>query len=322
MLKWGIIGLGKIAHQFAHDLELVDENDLHAVASRKQDKADLFAESYHVDKAYGSYEAILEDDEVDIVYIATPHSMHADLALKAMASGKHVLCEKPIAVNATQVEAMIAASKENNVFLMEALWTRFNPTFDKALELIQKGEIGEIQSVFSDFYFPASSPLAARLHTKDLAGGALLDIGIYPVFLAYVVLGIPLKTQATATFFNTGVDAQTSAIMSYENAHATVSCGFNAQSDMVARVFGSEGSILIDDRWHESEAFKMVRNGIDCLFHIPKKGRGYTHEIEECSNCIKEGAIESSRWSHQNSLDLIGMLDTIREEIGLKYPFE
>ena len=189
-IKWGIIGLGNIAHQFAKDLMLVEEAELTAVASRNLDKAQEFAKNYDCKNAYDSYDAIMNDADVDILYIATPHNSHAALTIKALKSNKHVLCEKPIALNHDDALQMINASKANQKFFMEAFWTRFNPSFREAFSKIKNGEIGEVKFINADFAFTADK-LGGNSNRKtdiELGGGALLDIGVYPLFLSYVVL--------------------------------------------------------------------------------------------------------------------------------------
>lgn len=321
-LKWGITGLGGIAHKFVNDLALVESSKLYAVASRSNEKAKAFAKQYKAEKAYGNYEDLLKDEAVDIVYIATPHSSHKNLSIKALQAGKHVLCEKPLAVNHNQVEAMIATAKKENRFLMEALWSKFNPNIQAVLRLIKDGVIGEISHINADFCFLRAEDPKHRLFNMELAGGALLDVGVYPVFLAYSILGIPKAIAATANFANTGVDMQTAAIFNYPKATANIMCGLRSDSDMVAKIYGTKGSIFIDARWHEAQSFQLIKNGVvETKSHLTK-GKGFTYEIEECVKCIRSNNLESEVWSHQNSLDLISLTDQIREQVGLKYPFE
>ncbi len=322
MINWGIVGLGKIAHSFAKDLQLVEAGNLIAVASRSKEKADLFAATYHATSAYGSYEELFKDNEVDIVYIATPHNSHADLSILAMKNGKHVLCEKPIAVNLTQLERMMSCAKENNVFLMEALWTRFNPSINKVLDSIQAGTIGEVMNITADFCFKSEASEESRLHNMDLAGGALLDIGIYPVFLSYCILGMPDDIHADAHFHHSGSDIECSILMKYQHSSSKLSCDLRINSEMVARIYGTDGNIYIGSRWHETEHFEIEKANITCPITYPKLGKGYTYEIQECHDCIKANQMQSKKWTLKNSQDLITILDTIRDKINLKYPFE
>lgn len=322
-IKWGIIGCGNIAGKFAADLALVKGADLCAVASRSKEKAADFAKKNNAAKAYDSYETLFNDSDIDILYIATPHFSHAELSIKAMEHGKHVLCEKPLAINKNDALKMIETSKRTNCFFMEALWTRFNPVFVEVLKRIINGEIGTVNYINADFAFKSNHALESRVFNLELGGGALLDIGIYPVFLAYAILGIPDKINASALFKKeTGADIQTSMLFNYKKASAVLYSGFTSDSDMIARISGSEGQIHILDRWHHSDDFTIIKDTNKETISIPRNGIGYSHEIEECHKCLNQNKIESDLWSHQNSLDLISILDDIREQIGLVYPQE
>ena len=322
ILKWGILGLGKIANKFAMDLALVEHCELSAVASRTAAKAVAFGEQYGAKYFHSDYESLFNNEEVDIIYIATPHSSHMEFALNALNHGKHVLCEKPLAVNRLQVQKLIDASKANNVFLMEAFWTRFNPSIEAVLERIRKNEIGEVNYINADFSFYRDADPKSRMLNMDLAGGSLLDIGVYPIFLSYLIMGYPAEILATAIKHETGADLQTSAILKYKNGLANVMSGFRSASDMVAKIYGTEGKIFIDKVWHESQGYKVEKDDQLESFSLPTIGKGFTYEIAECFSCIEKGRIESKKWSHQDSLNLISICDEIRMQIGLKYPFE
>ncbi|NNK89167.1 MAG: Gfo/Idh/MocA family oxidoreductase [Saprospiraceae bacterium] len=321
-MKWGILGLGRIAAQFAQDLQLVDNAILHAVASRTEAKSKSFASAHDAEKYYDSYHDLLADQEVDIVYIATPHNAHMEWAIKAMEAGKHVLCEKPLAVNRQQVQSMIEASQANNVFMMEAFWTRFNPSVREIILRVKDGELGEVNFINADFSFPTNASPESRLFNLELAGGSLLDIGVYPLFLAYVLMGMPNEINASAVFHETGADEQMSAILKYDQGIAVTMSGFKSQSDMVARIYGSDGSILIDPHWHQTDGYTMIRNNKLSRHVLPPLGKGFTYEIMECHQCLSKGKIESELWSHKDSLNLIQITDKIRKKINLHYPFE
>jgi predicted dehydrogenase len=321
-IKWGIIGLGTIAHQFANDLMLVEEAELVAVASRNLEKAQEFAEKYDCKKAYDSYDAIINDPEIDILYIATPHNSHAALTIKALQSNKHVLCEKPLALNYDDALQMINASKENNKFFMEAFWTRFNPSFREAFSKIKNSEIGEVKYINADFAFYAEE-LEGKGNRKtdiELGGGALLDIGVYPLFLSYVLLGIPAEILAKSNFHKSGADLQTSMILQYENAQAILHASFVSTSNIKATINGTKGRINLNTLWHEAQSYTLTVDNHEEEHLLPTKGKGFTYEIEECHRCIKENRIESELWSHQNSLELIKIVDEVRNQIGLVYP--
>lgn len=320
-IKWGIIGLGNIAHQFVQDLALIEEAELAAVASRNLDKAQKFGNTYGAKKVFGSYTALFESDDIDIVYIATPHDSHAKLSIEALNKGKHVLCEKPIALNQVETNQMIDASKKQNKFLMEALWTRFNPSFIEAYDKIKKGELGELKYINADFAFHMAET-QVRMIDLQRGGGSLLDMGVYPIFLAYMCLGIPNKIMASAHFYDTGADKQTSMIFQYENANAVLHCSFVSPSNMIATISGTKGRINLNPIWHEMQSYDLIKNNNKTSFNHPTKGKGFSYEIEECHHCINSGKIESKFWSHQNSIELIQIVDRVRESIGLRFPSE
>jgi len=318
-IKWGIIGLGGIAHKFATDLLLVENCTLEAVASRSIIKASAFSKKYNAANFFGSYEELLENSVVDIVYIATPHNSHQHYTILALEHKKAVLCEKPFAMNKKQVFNMIDASKNNQVFLMEAMWSRFIPSIIELKSRINNGEIGEIKYINADFSFKANTPIQ-RIYDKELGGGSLLDIGIYPVFLAYLLLGIPTKISADAHFYESGADSQLAMLFNYKNAHAILFSSFNSTSKREAKISGTLGEIIIEMPWNETNSFSIQKNDKEpASISLPTIGKGYTHEIIECNACLQQNNIESNNWSHQNSLELITLLDTIREKINLVY---
>ena len=325
-INWGIIGLGNIADLFAKDLALVETTKLIAVASRNQTKADQFAQKHQAAKAYGNYEAILNDPKVDIIYIATPHDSHQSLTIAALKAGKHVLCEKPLAVNQAQVQKMIKVAQQEGKFLMEAFWSKFNPSVKAALKLVEEGRIGAINYLNADFTLCCDFTDDSRWYNMELAGGSLLDMGVYPVFLAYNIFGVPEQILATARFHSTGADIQTSAILKYKNGIANILSGFASESDMVAKIYGTEGRIYLQPYWHEAQGYTLIEGnwnqGKTIHQPLPTKGKGFTYEIEECLACIRQGKIQSPNWTHQNSLELISIVDEIRRQTGLKYPFE
>ena len=233
-----------------------------------------------------------------------------------------MLCEKPIALNYTDAFQMIEASKKNNQFFMEAFWTRFNPSFREAFSKIKKGEIGEVKYINADFAFYAESldGVGNRKTDMNLGGGSLLDIGVYPLFLCYVVLGIPVEILAKANFHQTGADLQTSMILQYDNAQAILHSSFVSTSNIKATINGTKGRINLNTLWHQTQSYTLTVDELDEEILLPTKGKGFTYEIEECHHCIKENKIESELWSHQNSLELIKIVDEVRSKIGLEYP--
>lgn len=321
--RWGIVGLGGIAKKFASDLKWVPDAELVAVGSRNLEKAQLFAKEYGAPEAFGSYDELFDYDGVDVLYIATPHDSHAELSIAAMRNGKHVLCEKPAAVNAEQLEKILAVSKDTQKFWMEALWSRFNPSIQKVKELADSGAIGEIGYINADFtFYGLNRGEETRLLNTQLAGGSLLDIGIYPLFLSYLFLGMPDKILADGQFFKTGVEINTSMILVYKNAHAVLHSGLNTNLEVKAKIAGSEGSLSLHPMWHVAQGYSLEKGGAVEDHKLPTTGLGYSHEVMEVHNCLKAGKLESDLWSHQNSRDLMTLLDAVRGKIGASFPFE
>ncbi|WP_369798319.1 Gfo/Idh/MocA family protein [Cellulophaga sp. Hel_I_12] len=206
---------------------------------------------------------------------------------------------------------------------MEALWSRFNPAIQKVKQLLDSGRIGTIKYLHADFAFPAlHREETNRLLNPDLAGGSLLDIGIYPVFLSYLILGKPSQIQASSKFFKTGIEMQTSILFDYPEAQALLYSGLNSKSKIKAEISGTKGSIFFDPSWHEAQGYTLELNDTSERFNLPTKGRGYYYEIEEVHHCLRNDQLESKLWSHQNSLDVIGLLDEIRGITGVIFPFE
>lgn len=318
-INWGIVGLGNIANQFAADLLLLEDANLAAVASRDFNKANDFAKQYNCPKAYDSYEALFADNEVDIVYIATPHDSHAELSIRALENGKHVLCEKPMAISYKDAARMIEASKKYNKFFMEAFWTRFIPSVKEVLEKINQGIIGDVNYVKADFAFYANEKAGGRLFDEKLGGGALYDIGVYPLFLSYIMLGIPKEIIAKSISAKNGIDLQTSMVLNYEKAQAILHASINSRSDMKAVIGGTQGYIQLNAPWHVADGYTIVINDDEEVFNFPTLGKGYTYEAIECHKCIRNNQIESELWPHQNSLDLSKIAEEIKIQISLPF---
>ncbi|MBW4360979.1 Gfo/Idh/MocA family protein [Flavobacterium taihuense] len=318
-IKWGIVGLGHIAEQFASELQLVESAELFAVASRSLDKARDFANRFQCPNAYGSYDELFQDENIDILYIATPHDSHAELTIKALQSNKHVLCEKPIALHYQDALQMIKTSKQFNKFFMEAFWTRFNPSVREALLHVQNGLIGDVKYLNADFAFAVENLEGNRMTDIKLGGGSLMDVGVYPLFLAYLMLGIPKEIVAKSNFHSTGADLQTSIILQYETAQAILHSSFLSSSNLKATISATQGRINLNSPWYMTESYTLIQDDHKEKFKRPTLGKGYTYEIEECHTCIRANRIESELWSHQNSLDLITIVDEVRKQIGLVY---
>ncbi|CAM1367013.1 Gfo/Idh/MocA family protein [Tenacibaculum xiamenense] len=319
-INWGIIGLGKIAHKFASDLLLSNNANLYAVASRSIDKAKEFAQTYKASRTYSSYMELAKDPTVDIVYIATPHPFHFENTMLCLQNNKAVLCEKPMGMDAKQVELMIQEAQSRKLFLMEGLWTRFIPATEKLLEIINSGKIGDIEFVRADFGFIGDLNLKSRLYDKKLGGGSLLDIGIYPIYLSLLLLGIPDRIKAIASMTETNVDSSCSILFNYKNgAIANLDSTIEHNTATEAFIYGTKGVIRLHQRFHHTNKLTVSINGNQEVLDIPYKGIGYSHEIEEANKCLQNGKTESSKHSLKNSLDLISVIDLVKEQIGLSY---
>ncbi|MDG1023426.1 MAG: Gfo/Idh/MocA family oxidoreductase [Flavobacteriaceae bacterium] len=320
-VRWGILGLGSIANKFASDLLLVPNTELIAVASSDYRRAEAFSEKYSSKRFYDSYQSLFDDSDVEIIYIASLHPKHAELSIAALKHRKAVLCEKPLAMNEQEVKAMISASHSTNVFLMEGLWTRFNPSFQQAQDWIKEGKLGRLRYINATFSFNGlDRGPDSRLFHPDKGGGTLLDIGIYPLFLAYQLLGKPKNIQASAHLTAHGVDQQLAILLTYENAHAVLYSSFAHNEVMSATIAGEEGEIYMDSRWHETPKLSLVKGEEMVSEAFDFIGKGYSYEIEEASQCIREGKKESAKWSLDSSLELMQLMDSIRQLCGIHYP--
>ena len=321
MTRWGILGPGHIAHKFAQDLLTLSDAQLYAVASTDQQRADEFAQQYGAPHAFGTYDGLLTLPDLDVVYIATPHVKHHENTLMLLNGGIRVLGEKPFAMNLGQVREMVETARAKNVFLMEALWSRFMPSLQKAKELVASGAIGTVTGVRADFGFKAPFAPERRLFNKELGGGSLLDIGIYPLFWSYFMLGMPQTIKATATFGQTGVDEQCGMVLTYSNGEMGVlDCTLRAKTPCEAFVYGTEGLIRVHSRWHEGYSLTLEREGQEPeTFTMERSTFGYDYEAQHVMECLAEGRTESSLWSLDDSLNLMTLLDSVRAEAGISY---
>ncbi len=320
-INWGIIGLGNIAHQFANDLMLFEKAKLQGVASRSPDKARAFAEKYNSVKYYGSYRELADDPEIDAIYIATPHTSHFENTMMCLQAGKAVLCEKPMGVNSEQVKTMINEAKSRKLFLMEAIWTRFIPATEKVLELIENQSIGNINFVRADFGFKADENPEGRVFNKKLGGGSLLDIGIYPIYLSLLMLGVPKTIHAMARMTETQVDSFCAMLFDYANGgKAILDSTVETSTPIEGTIYGTKGTIKMHSPFHHSKKITLSRfEAPDEVFEIDYTGKGYYHEIEEVTNCLNAGMTESTKLPHGLSLNLIRIMDQVKQIIGLKY---
>lgn len=321
-INWGILSTGRISEKFAADLQFVPNARLAAVGSRDAARAFEFAAKFNAPKAYGSYEELASDKDIDVIYIGTPHISHCENALLCLDQGKAVLCEKPFAMNEKEVLQMVSKAREKNVFLMEALWTRFIPAIKKSLEFIESGAIGDIVHIKADFGYTAQYDPAWRLFNKELGGGSLLDIGIYPVFLILLLLGEPDEIAADAIIGRTGVDELVSAYFKYNNGKmATLYSTLIANTPGEAEISGTRGYIRINHMWHMSRSLVLhLNDGQTESFEFSYKGMGYEYEAAEVTICLQKDLKESDLLPLDFSLTLIRVLDRMRKKCGITYP--
>lgn len=320
--NWGILGPGKIAHKMVQDLQRIPRARLHAVGSRSLERAREFAQAYTIPHAFGSYEELAACPDLDVVYIATPHHGHFENTLMCLGQGVAVLCEKPLAINARESQQMIEAARSQQVFLMEAMWTRFLPQTLHILELIEDGAIGDVLAVKADFGFAAPVDPDGRLFNLELGGGALLDIGIYPAFLSLLLLGKPDDIQASAILHKTGVDVENGVVLKYRNGQmAHLHSTLRSLTKTEAFIYGTQATIHIHTRWHEPSSFTIIREGEAPELHtFTEESHGYLHEAREVMHCLEEGLTESPHLPLSFSQDLMELLDDIRIRMGLTYP--
>jgi len=321
IINFGIIGPGKIANRLASSFEHAKGGKVYAVASRDEAKAKEFATTYKIEKIYNSYEALVKDPAVDVIYIATPHPFHFDQTLLCLKNGKAVLCEKPLALNYRQVSEMIDTARTNNVFLMEAMWSRFFPATKKVVELIQSGTMGEVKYLSADFGFAAPYDLNNRVYNMTLGGGAQLDVGVYPMFLALLLLGKPDEVKALSKLATTGADETTAALLSYKNGSmAHILSSIVTDSPKQADIMGTKGRIIMQTPWHKSQQITMKLNsGETEEFSFPYPGNGFQYQVEEVIACLNTGKKESDLMPHSLSLLMARVSDEIRKQGGIKY---
>jgi predicted dehydrogenase len=323
-IRWGILGCGRIARKFASDLRLVKDAELTAVASRSFETAKFFANEFPAKHVHDNYEALVNNGDVDVIYVATPHSHHYEHTILCLEHNKAVLCEKAFAVNAEQAKKMIAMARERKVFLMEALWTKFLPHYHKMQEMIRNGMIGEIKSVLVNFGFKPMHPVPQRLFDPALAGGTILDIGIYNVFIALSLLGKPDTIDAVMTPASTGVDEQCAVILCYNSgAIAHLFSTFSSNLVTEADVCGTSGRIRLSHRFYAPDsAIEYYPDAVSNreLTHVEReKGWGYQYEARHVGECLRNNLTESPVMSFADSILLIETLDSIRQKAGIHY---
>ena len=326
-VRWGILGTGHIAGRFAEALGTLDDARLLAVGSRRAATAEAFARRRGVERPYGSYAELAADPDLDIVYVASPHALHREHSLRCLEAGKAVLCEKPFALNALEAREVLASARVRGLFCMEALWTRFLPAMRRLIELIDGGTIGEVRMVSAQLGFPSEPDPSSRLFDPALAGGALLDLGVYPLALASQLLGRPVEVASAATLGATGVDEQCALLLRYERGRiASLGASLRNLALNEAHIAGSGGEIRVHGPLNQPQALTITpaRDGASGAYtvHAPFAGNGLQEQAAEAMRCLRAGLTESPTMPLDESVAILETMDAARRQWGLVYPQE
>lgn len=323
-IRWGILATGWIAEQLAEAINSQPDAECLAVGSRSQESADKFGDTWHIPRRYPTYEALAADPDVDVIYIATPHNLHTENMKLCLNAGKHVLCEKPLTVNAAQAKECLDLAQEKGLFLMEAMWMKFIPAIRQMQKWVANGRIGTIYLVQANFAFNIPFNPQGRLYDPALAGGALLDMGIYPATLAHLVLGKPDQILSAAHFGETGVDELNSAIWQYDRgAQAILLSTQRLERPCNAFITGSQGYIKLHKNFWHSQTLTLKQSGSKPeVVQMPYEGNGYGYQVREVHDCLRAGKLESAVVTHADTLEIMTLLDEMRGQWGLVYPEE
>ncbi len=313
-IRWGIAGPGHIADVVAGDFAHVDGAELVAVGSRALDRAEGFAARHGLPRAHGSYAALVEDPEVDVVYVATPHPQHHAIALGAIRAGKAVLVEKAFTATLAGTREVVAEARARGLFAMEAMWTRFHPAVAKARELIAEGAIGDVNSIHADLGIAPPYDPDSRLFAPALGGGALLDLGVYPVSFAQMILGAPRTVVAEGTLAPTGVDASAEVTLHWDGgAEARLTTTLLSETPASARVHGREGWLEVGPPFHHAGSLALDGERIE----LPLTGAGYAHELAEVTRCLQEGRTESEVMPLDDTVAVMAILEEAATQLGV-----
>lgn len=322
--RWGILATGNIANSMAQALQSVANAEIVAVASRRQETAESFGDKWHIPRRYASYEALAADPDVEIIYIATPHNLHYENMQLCLNAGKHVLCEKPLTLNAHEAKESISLARQKQLFLMEAIWMRFFPAMAQVRQWVAEGVIGKIRLIQADFCFDRPFHPTHRLYNPELGGGALLDLGIYPLSFTTMLLGFPKEVHGWAQMSQTGVDELNALTLIYDdNVTAQLTSGMVAYKPREAFVVGSQGYIKVHDIFFRPDRLTLHLNGQEPqTIDVPFLENGYPHEVEEVHACLRAGKLESPLLPHNETLQMMALMDKLRQQWGISYPGE
>jgi len=318
-VRWGILGTGGIANAFVTDLRLTDSGTAVAVGSRSQGSADRFADEFAITNRHASYESLVADPDVDVIYVASPHPMHHDHAVLALRAGKHVLVEKPFTMNAAEAREIVQVARENELFAMEAMWTRFLPHVAMIRDWLARGVLGEVVTVTADHGQWFAEDGEFRLFAPELGGGALLDLGVYPVSFASMVLGTPSRIRSMSDSAFTGVDAQTSMLFGYDSgAQAVLTCTLRAKSPTRAAIVGSLARVEVEGDFYAPATVTLVpRKGDPTRVESVHVGRGLRHEADEVTRRLAAGDLESPLMPLDETISIMETLDTVLAQVQL-----
>ena len=319
--RWGILGAGRIAEKFCTALCFVEGSEVYAIASRDEEKAKTYASKYGASRFYNNYDDLVKDENVDIIYIATPHAFHYAQTMFCLQNNKPVLCEKPMSLSYSQTAEMIASATEKNLFLMEGMWTSCMPFIEKIITLIKEGVIGKPKYVNADFGFAAPVNPESRLMNKALGGGSVMDVGVYPIFLSALILGEPSLIQTVSELTTTGVDEYANMIMKYPNgetAHLLSAINFN--TGIEAEIIGEKGTIKIKSPWFKATDLSVHSpDGITQNFSMPHECNGFEHEIKEVMHCLDNNLLQSNKMPHHSTLLVSKIMDEVLRQAGIVY---
>ncbi len=323
-IHWGVLATGSIAHKFTGALSYLDDVELTAVGSRSLDNAKAFADQYGFKHHHGCYEDLAQNPDVDVVYVATPHTFHCENTLLCIEHGKSVLCEKPFAINARQAQQMITAAQDAGVFLMEAMWTRFIPVIAEVRKVIAAGTIGDVRSMQADFGYASQRDANSRTFNLDLGGGALLDVGIYTISLASMVFGVQPATISSVVHFGpTGVDEQSAYLFGYDQGRfAQLSSAVTTKTKVQAHIHGTKGMIKLHSPFFYSTRADVIVGDQTQTIEIPLDCNGYEYQARHVNRCLRDQKLQSDIMSLDETLEIMQTIDRVRADWHLKYPNE